>query len=185
MLPERSFWLREAAGRLLWGCGYQTQPRYLFVDRDVPERTDQLPLDGVLEELGVGQQVSRVVPALGRYRSYSIAQGCPSYTPDGRALVGPVPGLDGLFVIAGCNEAGITHGPGFGRFLAEYICAGQPAWLPASAFAPDRFADRYGSGQEVAEATRLRVRSAQQDRDAERVVPAHARPAAESALPEP
>ena len=156
MLPEFGFWLRESRGGLLWGCTYEQQPRYRFVGADVPERTDQLPLDGVLAELRVGSQVSKVIPLLGRYHSFAVAHGCPSYTPDGRALAGPLPGLDGLYVIAGCNEAGITHGPGYGRFIAEYIRDGRPAWLPADAFAPDRFGTRYRTDRDVTGAVRSR-----------------------------
>ena len=155
MLQEFSFiWLRETGGSLLWGCSYEQDPRYRFVTAGVPERTDQLPLDGVLETLRVGAQASRAIPVLARYRSFSIAQGCPSYTPDQRALVGPLPGLEGLYVLSGCNETGITHGPGYGRFLAEYIHDGQPTWLQADAFAPERFGTRYSNGREVANAVR-------------------------------
>lgn len=152
MLPEFGFWLRESRGGPLWGCRYEQQPRYRFVGADVPERTDRFPLDGVLAELRVASQVSEVIPMLGRYHSFSVAHCCPSYTPDGRALAGPLPGLEGLYVIAGCNEAGITHGPGYGRFIAEYTHDGGPAFLPADAFAPDRFGTRYRSDRDVTEA---------------------------------
>jgi glycine/D-amino acid oxidase-like deaminating enzyme len=156
MLPEFGFWLRESRAALLWGCTYEQPPRYRFAEVDVPERTEEFPMDGVLAELRVGGQVSQVVPALGRYRSFSVAHGCPGYTPDGRALAGPLPGVEGLYVIAGCNEAGITHGPGYGRFIAEYVRDGKPAWLPADAFAPGRFGTRYHSGADVTAAVRTR-----------------------------
>lgn len=156
MLPEFGFWLRGSRGRLLWGCTYEQRPRYQFIAAEVPERTGQLPLDGVQQVLRVGAQASSVVPALGRYRGFCVAHGCPSYTADGRAFAGPLPGLDGLYVIAGCNEAGITHGPGYGRYIAEYILNGQPDWLPADAFAPDRFGSQFRDASHVATTVRSR-----------------------------
>lgn len=152
MLQEHSWmWLREEDGGLLWGCAHNCPPRYDFVHDVAPERFDQLVHDGIEEALRIGASAARTIPALGRYRSYRTGRGAPTYTPDTRALVGTVGGLDGIYVIAGCNEAGITHGPGYGRLIAELIVGiGTPIVDPGH-LAPDRFGDRYTSpGQVVA-----------------------------------
>jgi len=60
-------------------------------------------------------------------------------TPDRTFLAGPVPGADGLYVIAGDNEMGVTHGPGLGRLMAEVIDAGGSDWVDASRYRLDRF----------------------------------------------
>jgi D-amino-acid dehydrogenase len=69
-------------------------------------------------------------------------------TPDGLPVVGPVPGLDGLFVANGHAMLGLTLGPVTGLLLAQWILEGAPpqvAWgsdeppVDLSAFRPDRF----------------------------------------------
>ena len=56
---------------------------------------------------------------------------------DGRPLLGPVPGLAGLFVAAGHGPWGISTGPGSARLVAEAILGRSPT-IPA-ALAADRF----------------------------------------------
>ena len=58
------------------------------------------------------------------YRNPRVAQGAPTYTPDLRGVVTGVPEADGLWVIGGDNEAGITHGPGYARLLADLVVDG-------------------------------------------------------------
>ena len=43
-------------------------------------------------------------------------------------VIGPVPGIAGLFAMSGCMEAGITHGPALGRILSEYAVDGKTQW---------------------------------------------------------
>jgi hypothetical protein len=45
----------------------------------------------------------------------------------------------GLYVIAGDNEVGVTHGPGLGRLMAEVIQAGGSDWVDVSRYRLDRF----------------------------------------------
>jgi sarcosine oxidase subunit beta len=81
-----------------------------------------------------------------------VAHGAPCFTPDKRGLVGGVGGVDGLYVMGGCNEGGISHGPGWGRLIAELVVAGVPTNPVADAFAPGRFAGEFESGRDVLEA---------------------------------
>jgi D-hydroxyproline dehydrogenase subunit beta len=56
-------------------------------------------------------------------------------TDDGRPLVGPVPGIDGLYVAAGHGPWGISTGPASGRHLADIIAGVRdpvPAWVAAA-----------------------------------------------------
>lgn len=150
LLPEFStMWLREERGGLLWGTSFPAAPRQALVDRDPPRRFDQLALDGVLEVQRNGLLASHTIPLLARYRSVTVAQGAPCYTPDLRGLVGPVEGIAGLYLIGGCNEAGITHGPGYGRLLAELIVNGSAASASLDSLRLDRFGDRYANGADV------------------------------------
>jgi glycine/D-amino acid oxidase-like deaminating enzyme len=56
---------------------------------------------------------------------------------DGRPLIGPVPGVAGLYVCAGHGPWGISTGPGSARLVADAIL-GRGAAIPA-AFDPGRF----------------------------------------------
>ncbi len=150
MMHDPPFYAREEHGALLWGGGYQAPPRHAFVDVDPPERFDQLPLDGY-EQLRerVAQGIGEVIPAFASARSATVAFGAPTYTPDGRALIGPVPGIEGLLVVSGCNEGGVTHAPGFGRLVAELIVDAEPSLCGLAPFALDRFGDRFARTADV------------------------------------
>jgi sarcosine oxidase, subunit beta len=150
MLQEFEFiWLREEAGGLLWGSSYEGAPRYAFANDDPPERFDHLPLDGVLKVQQDGREASRAIPVLARYESMTVAQGAPCYTPDLRAMVGPVPEIEGLFVVGGCNEAGVTHGPGYGKLIADHIVGRGSSLTDIGVFRLDRFDGAYTTGAEV------------------------------------
>lgn len=153
MLQEYSFlWLREEDGGLLWGCAYDCAPRYEYARRSPSDRLDQLAHDGIEQTLRIGVQAARTIPALGRFRSYCTGQGAPTYTADTRALVGRVGNFENLFVVSGCNEAGITHGPGYGRLVAELVVGASECIVDPDEFSPARFGKRYSSPIQVAEA---------------------------------
>jgi len=57
----------------------------------------------------------------------SIVNGPDGYTPDGRCLMGPVPGLPNYHVLAGFSIFGIVFGGGAGKYGAEWIVDGQPS----------------------------------------------------------
>jgi D-amino-acid dehydrogenase len=57
---------------------------------------------------------------------------------DGLPVIGPVPGLDGLFLATGHGMLGLTLGPVTGQLLADHILNGQPG-MDLSAVRVDRF----------------------------------------------
>lgn len=65
--------------------------------------------------------------------------GLPTYTPDGRHLLGVLDGVQGFYVVGGDNEAGISHGPGLGRMVAELVTTGASS-LDHSPYRLGRFA---------------------------------------------
>lgn len=67
-----------------------------------------------------------------------LVEGFYDLTPDGKAIVGPVDGLDGLWVAAGSSGRGFMVAPAVGRLLALAIaCDSFDEILPE--LAPDRF----------------------------------------------
>jgi sarcosine oxidase, subunit beta len=145
MLPEfTGLWIREEEGGLLWGAGYGVEPRKIFLDQDPFERFDHLPLAGFLETERIGAEAESAVPLLTQYRNPRVAQGAPTYTPDLRGIVTGVPEAEGLWVIGGDNEAGITHGPGYARLLADLVVdGGTSSFVDPAEFSPARFPAQY------------------------------------------
>lgn len=150
MIRDLSIYFREEKSRVLFGWHITRSPRFSFVSSPPPERFVQLPLDGFFELLENAKRASRSIPMLQQARSFAVAIGAPTYTPDRRPVFGHVPQVEGLFVASGCNEAGITHAPGFGKLMAELICEGEPTLCPIDAFRADRFGDRFARGSDIA-----------------------------------
>lgn len=64
-------------------------------------------------------------PAVAEAGIKRIVNGPFTFSPDGNPLVGPMKGLPGYWVAAGCM-AGFVQGGGIGRSLAEWMIGGQP-----------------------------------------------------------
>jgi sarcosine oxidase, subunit beta len=151
LIPDTSYgWIREHEGGLLWGGAYGGRHRSALLDIEPPERVREMPMDGLWETQRIGAQLASVLPPLARYHDFTYAEGAPCYTPDLLPLIGALPEIDGLYVLGGDSEAGITHGPAFGRVLAELVSAADP-FVPLERFRPDRFAGQFTTAQEVAE----------------------------------
>jgi glycine/D-amino acid oxidase-like deaminating enzyme len=164
MLREALFYAREEQGALLWGTNFDAPPRFSFIETDPPERFEQLPLDGFFEMQSTAAWASDLIPLLKRAKSRTLAVGAPTFTADHRPLVGPLPTIGGLLVASGCNEAGVTHGPGFGKLISELIVDGHTSLCSIEAFRPDRFGPEIQSGRDIVEAlarTRARALGAQ------------------------
>lgn len=56
-----------------------------------------------------------------------LVNGPESFTPDGQMLLGPIPGVDGLYSACGFNSNGIALSPAAGKYVAEWIVEGSPS----------------------------------------------------------
>jgi sarcosine oxidase subunit beta len=112
----------------------------LFSPGDVEDVGDdrEARVDWRRVEEAVGKAVHRV-PALERARVAGGWAGLRPLTPDDRAIIGPAPGVEGLFLAVGFGGHGFQHAPATGRQVAEWILDGRPS-LDLSAFDPARFA---------------------------------------------
>jgi sarcosine oxidase subunit beta len=79
-----------------------------------------------------------LVPAIGDATIASARAGLREKTPDDHALIGPAPGVTGLFLAVGFSGHGFTHAPAVGRALAELIVEGR-ADPDLELFRPERF----------------------------------------------
>ncbi|ONI90587.1 hypothetical protein ALI144C_02590 [Actinosynnema sp. ALI-1.44] len=145
-------WVRGHDDGLLWGGTYDVFPRNVLVDAPVPDRLDDLPIDGVLEILRIAERGAAVSPALAARTRLHVKHGAPCYTPDMRAVVGEVPGVAGAYVLSGDNEAGITYGPGYARALTKRITGGPSESAQVDAWRPDRFGGRFTNQRQIHEA---------------------------------
>lgn len=139
MVPDHyGLWIREHHGGLTWGNGDGYAP-LVDVGGELEVGQPRFPqlIDALLDRMAA--PMARLVPQ----HDTSVErwlQGVPCMTVDRRFLVGETPEVPGLFVMAGDNEAGVTHGPGLGRLLADLVLDGGTSWVDASRYAPDRFA---------------------------------------------
>ncbi|MEV6446308.1 FAD-binding oxidoreductase [Amycolatopsis sp. NPDC051716] len=142
-------WVRWHDGGLLWGGMYGTYPRDVLADAPIPDRLDELPTDGILEDQRMARGAAGFMPVLSRPASIRVKHGAPCYTPDNLALVGPVPGIEGLHALGGDNELGVTQGPGLGKVLADHIVHGTSELAELGPWCLDRFGDRYTNAAEA------------------------------------
>jgi sarcosine oxidase, subunit beta len=105
----------EARGRVLAGDG----TRLVEVD---PETYQTGHDDEFVTHLA--ETFDRRLPGWADAELVRAWAGVCTSTPDRRPLVGPVPGAQGLFVIAGFNGFGVMRAGGVALRLAEYIAAG-------------------------------------------------------------
>lgn len=66
------------------------------------------------------------LPALQHAHFPTFVNGPESFTPDNHFLMGPPPGYDGLFVLAGFNSTGIAYDGGADKYTAEWLETGSP-----------------------------------------------------------
>jgi dimethylglycine dehydrogenase len=124
--PDASFYVREEGGGLIIGP---------FEPNTVPWALDGVPDDfhssllppdmDRLED--VLTAAAQRVPSFANAGIKSVINGPDGYTPDGRCLMGPVPGLPDFHVLAGFSIFGIVFSGGAGKYAAEWIVEGQPS----------------------------------------------------------
>jgi sarcosine oxidase, subunit beta len=131
-------YLREEAGGLLVGAIERTIDERSRVDLGAPPRTAQLSDHAARDHEQLARDLAGVIPALAGARVRERASGLPTWTPDGRHILGFAPGIEGYVVLAGCNESCVTHGPGLARIAAELVTTGA-CDADISAYRVDRF----------------------------------------------
>ncbi|HYI22865.1 MAG TPA: FAD-dependent oxidoreductase [Candidatus Limnocylindrales bacterium] len=116
---ERLFSIVSAAGATSVGS--------IFAERQ-PEPGKEAP--AILE------RATRFVPALSSARVTSVRACARPLSFDGRPLIGPVPGVEGLFVCAGHGPWGISTGPASAMLVADQMLSSETV---VREFDPARF----------------------------------------------
>jgi len=124
--PEASFYARQDGDGLLVGP-FELEPKTWALDgipRGFHNRLLRPDLKRIADSLtAAGERL----PVFARAGIKKVLNGPDAYTPDGRCLMGPVPGLRDFHILCGFSIFGIVFSGGAGRYAAEWIVEGQPS----------------------------------------------------------
>jgi len=132
---ETTFYFHREGAGLLFGMGDKSEGSTF----DTTVRWDFLPqvIDVAVKRL----------PALADASVSHAWAGLYEMSPDGNPIIGPAPGVGGLFLINGFSGHGFQHSPAAGRVLADLIVGCDPA-LDVTPFALERFAHAGVTGEQ-------------------------------------
>ena len=112
--PDNSFYARQEGDGLLIGP-FERNPLTWALD-GIPEGFHGQLLPPDLEQIeDCLVAAAGRIPRFGEVGIKTVINGPDGYTPDGRCLMGPVPGQPGLHVLAGFSIFGIVFGGGAGQ----------------------------------------------------------------------
>jgi glycine/D-amino acid oxidase-like deaminating enzyme len=139
-IPEWTLYGRVRDGGLLLG-GWEprslhTDPRNYDLKEQPPEITPDWPVLNSFEA-----QFAKLFPGCRAAEKRIIGKGWPTFTPDGRFIIGQSRRLKGFVMAGGCNAHGISGSGGIGKLLVESLFDPKPSAYVQS-LSPDRFTER-------------------------------------------
>ena len=138
-VPELTLYGRVRDGGLLLG-GWE--PRALSTDPHAYELEHTPPaLTPDWEVLNrFGESFDSLCPAAKAAEKKTVGKGWPTFTPDGRFIIGESRRLPGFVMAGGCNAHGISGSGGIGKLLVESLLDPKPSAY-ARSLSPDRFTE--------------------------------------------
>ena len=137
-IPDATLYVRAETDALLCG-GWE--PDSLSLD---PTELPDGPLPPIREDWDVlaafGEQLSPLFPAVTQLGIRSVFRGWPSFTPDGRFIIGESCRIKGFVMAGGCNAHGVSGSAGIGRHVVESITNPDPSDY-VNSLSPDRFTE--------------------------------------------
>ncbi|HEX9474667.1 MAG TPA: FAD-dependent oxidoreductase [Steroidobacteraceae bacterium] len=124
--PDVSYYMRQERHGLILGP-YERQGRAHWLEGIPEEFAPQLFDDDIGRLEAYIEDACARVPILGSVGVKSVINGPIPYAPDGNPLIGPAPGLPGLFHCCAFTF-GIAQAGGAGKIIAEWVAHGQPEW---------------------------------------------------------
>lgn len=129
-------YIRPAAGnRLLLGIETPDVPEVKVTTMDYRMESLAEPWDLVAPAV---ERFGEFFPGIAKLRWESVKVGLLSFSMDGEPIIGPIPGVEGLFVGCSFHSGGFSYNPAVGLFIAEYVAKGAPS-IDLKAFLPSRF----------------------------------------------
>lgn len=136
-IPDATLYLRPDVNGLLLGGwepnGLSLDPRSYDITQRPPSITEDW---AVLSHLG--EQLAPTYPKVNDLGIRAVFTGWPTFTPDGRFIVGPTKKVGGFVMAGGCNAHGVSGSAGIGRHVVESMLANQPSPY-VNSLKPDRF----------------------------------------------
>jgi sarcosine oxidase subunit beta len=108
-----------------------------------PRSEDPVPEEPEASPESVAEKVERAGRRMPELLDAGIVRAVSGYytmTPDTRALLGPVPGVPGLYCCTGFSGMGFKLSPAVGLVMSEWILDGRARSVDVSSFRVDRFA---------------------------------------------
>ena len=138
-IPDAALYLRAETNALLCG-GWE--PKGLSTDpREFPLATDPPAIEPDYEVLGwFSEQLAPHLPKVNGLGLRNVFRGWPTFTPDGRFIIGPSSRVPGFVMAGGCNAHGVSGSAGIGRHVVESMLEDTPSDY-VSSLSPDRFSE--------------------------------------------
>ena len=138
-IPELTLYGRVRDGGLLLG-GWE--PKSLHTDpRAYPLRGEPPAVETDWSVLNSFEEsFAALFPTARGSEKQTIGKGWPTFTPDGRFIIGESRRVKGFVMAGGCNAHGISGSGGIGRLLVESLLDPKPSAYVRS-LSPDRFTE--------------------------------------------
>ena len=138
-VPELTLYGRVRDGGLLLG-GWEPKslhgdPRSYASDNEPPPVVTDWPVLDSFE-----QNFAQLFPTARPAQKSWVGKGWPTFTPDGRFIIGESSRVRGFVMAGGCNAHGISGSGGIGKLLVEALLDAKPSPYVQS-LSPDRFTE--------------------------------------------
>jgi glycine/D-amino acid oxidase-like deaminating enzyme len=138
-IPDATLYLRAEVTALLVG-GWE--PHGVSIDpRSFPLGGAPPPVKEDWEVLAeFGARLAPHIPAVNELGIRGVFKGWPTFTPDGRFIIGESCHVKGFVMAGGCNAHGVSGSAGIGRHVVESMLESRPSPYVRS-LSPDRFTE--------------------------------------------
>jgi 4-methylaminobutanoate oxidase (formaldehyde-forming) len=137
-ITDAAGYARPARGGLMYGI-FEPDPLPFGPEPGQTMSLDMVPVSrAVLAE--AHDRMKRSMPAIANATAQEERAGLFTMTADGKFIAGPMPGIQGFWVVSGCNGSGFSMSTGLGATIAEWIVGGAPE-IDLSLLDPARFLD--------------------------------------------
>jgi len=122
-VTDVSCYLRAEEGGYLYGY-FEPEPTSY---KDLPAGMRTADIEEPVEVMREARKrLAPIFPVLKELEISAYKRGLTTFAPDGAYLIGPVPGIDNLFVATGCAALGIAGSAAVGRWLASWVTRDDP-----------------------------------------------------------
>ena len=124
-VTDVSCYLRPDKGGYLYGF---FEPTPVSIDLEaMPANFRTADIEPPVAVMAEAQRrLASTFPILKDLEIAEYRRGMTTFAPDGAYMIGPVPGMDRLYLATGCAALGIAGSPAIGRWLAKWVIDGDP-----------------------------------------------------------